>query len=196
VLGGFLGSGKTTALLSLARFLVNRCEKRENAVMILENEIGEVGVDDKTVAAAGLNVTNLFAGCVCCTASGELTVAAQRILREYDPEWLIIETTGIAYPREIRANLGSALGLEPRILVIADAVRWKRLYRAMNVLLAGQLESADAVLLNKCDAASPDAVAGAEAQIGTLNGAIPLFRVSAADGIADEVWETATGCGL
>ena len=71
ILGGFLGSGKTTSLMQLAKYLVATSPaEKENKVMILENEIGQVGIDDEFLRSGGFQVSNLFSGCACCTVSG------------------------------------------------------------------------------------------------------------------------------
>jgi G3E family GTPase len=194
ILGGFLGSGKTTALMGLARYLVARSGgERETKVMILENEVGEVGIDDKLLRSGGFAVNGLFSGCACCTVAGELTIAAQRILREYDPEWLIVETTGIAYPRNMRENLRHALGIESRIVVMADASRWERLLVPMNGLLRGQTEGSDAVLVNKTDLADGAALAKMERDILEFEPEAKIHRISAIGGVPDAVWAAVAG---
>jgi len=194
ILGGFLGSGKTTSLLQFARYLVSvSSPERENKVAILENEVGEVGIDDKVLATSGFAVSNLFAGCACCTVSGEFTDAARRIRDELNPEWLIIETTGIAYPASMRENLDKMLGLSARIVVIADAKRWMRLRAAMGELVAAQVEGSDAVLINKCDLADEETLAEIERDLRGIEPTTAILRVSAKSEIATEVWRTASG---
>ncbi|MDR2421157.1 MAG: cobalamin biosynthesis protein P47K [Oscillospiraceae bacterium] len=188
ILGGFLGSGKTTALLQMARYLVSR-----GGVVIIENEIGEVGVDDKFLRSGGLAVRNLFSGCACCTVSGDLTAAAREIREKENPEFLVIETTGVAYPLNMRENLAYALGVESRIAILADAARWNRLVGTLEGLIAGQLEGADAVLINKCDLSDEETLAKIEADILGLEPNAKIFRVSALSGIPDSVWGAATG---
>ena len=193
ILGGFLGSGKTTSLLSLARYLVaNATSDSENKVAILENEIGEVGIDDKVLLSSGFSVSNLFAGCACCTVSGEFTEAARRIQKEMNPEWLIVETTGIAYPESMRDALAERLGITARILVIADAKRWSRLYAAMGALMSAQITGATAVLINKCDLADEATLAAIEREINEIEPAARLFRITASVGVDDEIWQQAT----
>ena len=194
ILGGFLGSGKTTSLLQFARYLVSvSSPERENKVAILENEVGEVGIDDKVLATSGFAVSNLFAGCACCTVSGEFTDAARRIRDELNPEWLIIETTGIAYPASMRENLDKMLSLSARIVVIADAKRWMRLRAAMGELVAAQVEGSDAVLINKCDLADEETLAEIERDLRGIEPTTAILRVSAKSEIATEVWRTASG---
>jgi G3E family GTPase len=194
ILGGFLGSGKTTALMRFARWLVERsAAENENKVIILENEIGEVGVDDKTLRASGLSVTNLFSGCACCTVSCELTSAAQRIQDDLSPEWLIVETTGVAYPKNMRENLTHALGITARIAVLCDGQRWARLLRAMRPLIEGQVQGSDAVLINKVDLADEQALAQMEADIRAMEPGAKIRRISALNDVPDAVWRDIIG---
>ena len=197
ILGGFLGSGKTTALLQLARYLVSVSEPdREYKAVILENEVGEIGVDDQFLRDSGFTVNNLFSGCACCTVSGELITAADRILREMDPEWLIIETTGIAYPGLMRENLKGALGLESRICVLTDAARWSRLRVPMENLLRGQIVCSDLVLINKVDLSTEEALQSMELDILDNKPDVPIIRISALGLVPHEVWRAVAGLDL
>jgi len=194
ILGGFLGSGKTTALMRFARYLVGVSDAgRKNKVVILENEVGEIGIDDQLLRGGGFSVNNLFSGCACCTVSGELVTAVDRIAREMDPEWLVIETTGIAYPGYMRENLKSALGLDSRICVLTDAARWRRLRIPMENLLRGQIECADAVLINKIDLSTEEALQGMTLDIREFNPDVHITLISALGEVKPEVWEEVAG---
>ena len=195
ILGGFLGSGKTTSLVQFAHYLVSISDPgREYKTVILENEVGQNGIDDKFLRDSGFTVNNLFAGCACCTVSGELVVAVDRILREMAPEWLVIETTGIAYPGLMRENLKGALGLDSHICVLADAERWSRLRLPLENLMRGQIECADLVLINKIDLADEDALANMENDIRLYQQNVPIIRISALGEVPAEVWREAAGC--
>jgi G3E family GTPase len=194
ILSGFLGSGKTTALMRLARYMVEHSvSDRENKVMILENEVGEVGIDDAFLRSGGFQVNNLFSGCACCTVSGELVSAAVVIWKEYDPEWLIVETTGIAYPQNMRENLKSALKLDSRIVILVDASRWNRLLVPMNNLFRGQIEGSDAVLINKTDLVDSETIAKIERDILTFEPNAVISKISALHDVPDAVWQKAVG---
>ena len=196
ILGGFLGSGKTTTLMQFARFLVNVSNPdRKNKVVILENEVGEIGIDDKLLRGGGFAVNNLFAGCACCTVSGELVTAVDRIAREMDPQWLVVETTGIAYPGLMRENLKSALKIDSRICILTDAARWKRLRIPMENLLRGQIECADAVLINKIDLSAEEALQSMELDILEFKPDVPMIRISALSEISSEIWREIAGIG-
>ena len=193
ILGGFLGSGKTTALMQLAHYMVSASSSEsENKVVILENEVGEVGIDDAYLRGGGFSVSNLFSGCACCTVSGELVTAAARVKHEMNPDWLIVETTGVAYPINMRDNILSSLNIESRICILVDAFRWKRLLIPMNTLLSGQIEGSDIVLINKSDLVDEEALQKIEADILGFEPNAVFRRISALGTIDPEVWEAVT----
>ncbi|OFV69228.1 GTP-binding protein [Acetobacterium wieringae] len=181
ILGGFLGSGKTSVLLQLAEYL-DSLEKEyhsEIKVAIVENEIGAIGIDDKVLKKAGFNVSNLFSGCACCSLTGELVASIKKIQTELDPQWLIIEATGVAYPGSIRKVILAELGLDATILTVADAKRWQRLVNAMELLVSGQLEDTSIVLLNKVDLVSSAELKQVEHSILNYNQTAAIIPISA-----------------
>ena len=153
IIGGFLGSGKTTVVRSLIRQMVARGSK----CAIIENEIGEVGIDDALVGEAGLEVTQLFGGCVCCTISGNLVAAVKRIEDEVDPDWVIVEMTGLALMADMKKLFGyyPGEGLGVFTVSVVDVSRWKILTGPLVQVFDAQVEGADVVLLNKVDVAAP-----------------------------------------
>lgn len=192
ILGGFLGSGKTSVLLQLARYLQGLSSHDGGAsVVVIENEVAKNGVDNLTLQSAGLTVRELFAGCVCCSLVGELNQTVERILRCGGPDWLIIEATGVAYPASMKRNLKNALDLDTDIITLVDAQRWDRLLLAMENLLLGQLEDCRLALINKTDLVSPEQVEKIRAYIEKINPALPVRAISARGEIPDAVWE---GC--
>ena len=158
LLSGFLGSGKTSVLLQLAKHSADNTPGEGTKVMIIENEIGEVGVDDKVLRAQGLAVKDLFAGCACCTSGGDLLADISTIREQLDPAWIVIEATGVAYPRQIKDNVEHCFKIPVKIVSLADASRWKRLKAYMSSLLEGQIECADLAIVNKVDLVSEETV--------------------------------------
>ena len=193
LLSGFLGSGKTSALLQLAKHIADNTPGEGTKVMIIENEIGEVGVDDKVLRAQGLAVKDLFAGCACCSVSGELVTAASRIQKEYDPEWLIVETTGLAYPIRIQENLRYALDMEARIGVLVDASRWRRLRIPMENLLMGQIQGSDAVLVNKIDLVDEAAIQAVDKDVLSFEPKANIYHISGLRPVTEDVWKGVLG---
>ena len=194
ILSGFLGSGKTSALLPLARYIVERsASDREHKVMILENEVGEIGIDDAFLRGGGLQVDTLFSGCACCTVSGELVGVVERLKREYAPDWLILETTGVAYTKKIQESLRQVCGIDSRIAVLVDAARWKRLLVPMQGLLTGQLVGSDAVLVNKIDLVDSAALDAVDSDIRGFEPAANIVHISALAPVEPATWNTVLG---
>ena len=194
ILGGFLGSGKTTLLLKLARYRVDRSRSGSGyKVVILENEVGREGIDDKLLRGNGFNVENLFNGCACCTLAGELVSAAYEIEKQYTPDWLIVETTGLAYPGLIQDNLAAGIGMESRVCTVVDVSRWKRLLNAMRELFVGQTERADVVLMNKADLVSEDVLRTVEKDIAEMNPNAARIATSAVGHVEEHVWDMVMG---
>lgn len=153
IIGGFLGSGKTTIIRSLIRGLVDA----GSTCAIIENEIGEIGIDDEIIKEANLEVTPLFGGCVCCQISGDLLTAIQKIQDELNPDWVIVEMTGLALMDSIRDTF-SKYGrdnITVHTISVADLSRWEHLVGALSRVFDRQVEGADLILLNKTDLAAP-----------------------------------------
>jgi G3E family GTPase len=179
-IAGFLGSGKTTILLEVARALTESGAR----VAVIENEIGEVGIDGGYVREQGLPVQELFGGCICCTLQVGLVETLRTVRETNDPDWVIIEPTGLAAP-------GDILGLVVdhvedldmvRVLTVVDAERWPMLLAVVEPLITSQLESADVVAVNKTDAVGGDALAAVIEDVRALAGEALVLPVSAGSG--------------
>lgn len=191
ILAGFLGAGKTSVLLHLARFLASKEDFRPNALVIIENELGQAGVDGRALGGQGYEVRELTAGCICCTLAGDLVAALKEIQADLKPSWVLIEATGIAQHKiadVARQGLGYS-GPKPVTLAIADAQRWPELMEAMPMFISRQLEGADLVLVNKIDLVPPEALARVTAEISGLAGpSAPCYPVSAVADEASQLW--------
>ena len=181
ILGGFLGSGKTSLLLQLASYM--RGTLGIEKTVILENEIGQVGIDDNVLSGSGYNVQGMFAGCVCCTLAGELPTSIRAIEKDINPDWIIMEATGVAFPYSIAENLKGSLGMECRIVTLADAQRWNRLVKAMSHLFVYQMKDADVVLANKADLVDADTLNEVIASIKEVSGCEEVVPTCANEGI-------------
>jgi G3E family GTPase len=97
-LGGFLGSGKTTVLLSLAEYITSRFQPADSnrpAMAIIENEIGDVGIDNLILESTGYKVTSLSSGCICCSLTSDLTRCVNDIVEKYKLSYIAFEATGL-----------------------------------------------------------------------------------------------------
>ena len=156
-------------------------------LVIVENEIGEVSVDSSVLG--GFQVRELFSGCICCTLTADLAQNVQQICREYAPEYILVETTGMACPEKaasvIRQYVPQAGPVE--ILGLADAERWEELMDFMDVFIASQLGTARWILLNKMDTVDVQTVNRIRSQIGDINKTAEIFPVCAKHSLEKEL---------
>jgi len=150
VFGGFLGSGKTTVIRAFIEALQ---AQEQGPIVIVENEIGEIGIDDHLLASQGVTVKSLVGGCVCCEIRGNLLQAVAEIHASLSPPWLMIELTGLAVlPNIVNALRDHADDIATTYVVsVVDAGRWEKLYCGMSYFVHAQLSGCDALVLNKTD---------------------------------------------
>ncbi len=190
VLGGFLGSGKTTLLLKIA----DRYMKAGKKVTILVNEVGEIGVDGKTISGSGLDSIELEQGCICCSLAGTLQSTMRKIEDEFNPDVLIIEPTGLALPHKVREIIrGTVEEDEVSTIGIVDAYRFAKLHEKKGEFLAMQIAKSDVVWVNKVDIADQEMVMDVMMWLRETCPGVPVYMVS---GLTSEGLETALGGSL
>ena len=99
-MAGFLGAGKTT----LIKKLLSEALKGEQVVLI-ENEFGEIGIDGGFLKDAGVEITEMNSGCICCTLVGDFSKALQKVLEDYHPDRVIIEPSGVGKLWDVSGQL-------------------------------------------------------------------------------------------
>ena len=181
ILGGFLGTGKTSVLMPIARQIVKAAGGGDKTrVAIIENEIGQVGIDTAFTEGEGFTTTELFNGCVCCTLASSLMDSLCELEKNVDPEWVILETTGLARPHDIAESLRRYYdeNMKTAVCITVDVNRWLRLKKVVGELLFEQVENADYVFLNKIDLADRETIDTVRAEIeGLTKGKV--FEISA-----------------
>lgn len=150
---GFLGAGKTTVV----NHLLAHAEGRRIAAVV--NDFGAINIDAELIAGASDGVVNLANGCICCTLEGDLLrTIASLLRREPQPEFIVIETSGVADPADIVRNLMDPViwreaPLETVLCVLDVGTSVETLND--DALLRSQLRAADVVALSKLDLADP-----------------------------------------
>jgi G3E family GTPase len=184
VISGFLGSGKTSLLLLLAKAFVAEGRK----VAIVENEVGQNGIDGDMLKAEGLNVREIYSGCVCCSLRIDLIHTLLELERKVKPDLVILEPSGVAGPKQIKHCLcGYGGDIEKQtFLVVADAKRLPAIRDFSMPLIHDGFEIADVVALNKCDLVSARQLNDLEARIREINPTVDLLCVSATTGFQVE----------
>ncbi|MBP2662886.1 MAG: yeiR [Firmicutes bacterium] len=190
--GGFLGSGKTTTILQIAKYLTTI---RQEKVVIIENEIGAAGVDDKLFANSGLQVKSLFGGCVCCQITSDLISTIDEINETMNPDWVIIEMTGLAYPSKTAMSLKkySKVYSAFKTITIVDRGRWSELIAMLKPLVLGQITGSDLIILNKVDLVG-EAIEKIERELHEIDEHMKVVIISAAKDLSLAVLEEVVCC--
>jgi G3E family GTPase len=149
LLSGFLGSGKTTLLKHIMSFDTDMSD-----IVIIMNEIGEVGIDGMLVNNLGSDVVELTSGCICCSMSDDLQESIEEILQRFGPRYIIIEATGVADPESVSkviamSNFKDKVELY-KIITVMDAECWE-VRDVFGTLFFRQLKQADTIIFNKID---------------------------------------------
>jgi G3E family GTPase len=156
ILGGYLGSGKTTLVNHLLR---NANGKR---LAILVNEFGELPIDADLIEAQDDDIISLSGGCVCCSFGSDLTGALVNISKMTPPpDHVVLEASGVALPGAILGALSLMTGFTmDGVVVLADAetVQVRSRDKYMSDTILRQLNDADLLILNKVDLIDPDAI--------------------------------------
>ncbi|WPC43582.1 GTP-binding protein [Clostridium sp. JS66] len=191
IFSGFLGSGKTSLILSLAHFIVESQTSKKPNLVIIENEVGDIGIDDKVLKSGGFSVRELFAGCICCQLTSDLIITLNDIKEKIDPKWVIIETTGLAYPGKILGNLNKyGKGIDSiKTVTVVDAERFYELRTVAPILIENQIAEGDSVLINKVDLTLDSELEIIEKDVKHLNEKANIYRVSASKNVDDCMWK-------
>jgi G3E family GTPase len=178
ILAGFLGSGKTTLLLELVRSLA---PGTDGGYVILENEVGEVGIDGPWLQAQGFPVRELFSGCVCCSLAGDLVTTLAELKESLDPRCVFLEASGVARLENILATIDRYdRSVEDRLVItLVDLERIELLAEALTPLITSQIQAADLIVLNKIDAGDGPEVASALELIRQTRPAAEVHPLSA-----------------
>lgn len=167
IFSGFLGAGKTT----LIKKLIAEGYKGEKLVLI-ENEFGEIGIDGGFLADAGINVTEMNSGCICCSLVGDFSKALVKVLEQYAPDRILIEPSGVGKLSDvIRAvqGIGSDKLELSSFVTVVDAAKCKMYMKNFGEFFNDQVESAGAIVLSHTGKLSEEKVAAAVALLREHN---------------------------
>jgi len=181
VVGGFLGSGKTTTIINMGKYLAEKGKK----VAIVVNEIGEIGIDGDVIKRFGFDTKEITSGCICCSLKVGLRTTVTLLAKEYNPDILMIEPTGIAFPHIIRdeielMNLGEQVNVAPLVTLI-DGSRFKHLMKEVKEFAMRQIIDAEILGINKIDLIEPIRLPILEASVQQLNPSARVVLLSGKD---------------
>ena len=166
IFSGFLGAGKTT----LIRKLIAEAYQGEKLVLI-ENEFGEIAIDGGFLKDAGVEITEMNSGCICCTLVGDFTKALKKVMADYAPDRIIIEPSGVGKLSDVAKAVSGVEGAEIGAKVtLVDAGKCRMYMRNFGEFFNDQVENADLIVMSRTDTASPEKILAATELLKGLNG--------------------------
>ena len=165
IFSGFLGAGKTT----LIRKLIAEAYQGEKLVLI-ENEFGEIAIDGGFLKDAGVEITEMNSGCICCTLVGDFTKALGQVMEQFRPDRILIEPSGVGKLSDVAKAVerveGAHIGAK---VTVVDAGKCKMYMRNFGEFFNDQVASADLIVLSRTDTASEAKVQAAAELLKGLN---------------------------
>ena len=149
IYSGFLGAGKTT----LIKKMIQEAYAGENLVLI-ENEFGEIGIDGGFLQDAGINITEMNSGCICCSLVGDFGKALTQVIEQYHPDRIVIEPSGVGKLSDVVAAVEKVtthdvvLGYK---VAVADAGKVKIYMKNFGEFYNNQIETASTIILSRTD---------------------------------------------
>ncbi len=167
IYSGFLGAGKTT----LIKKLIADCYKGEKLVLI-ENEFGEIGIDGGFLKDAGIEITEMNSGCICCSLVGDFRTALSKVIAEYTPDRILIEPSGVGKLSDIIRAVES-IADENVILnaftTVVDAGKCKMYMKNFGEFFNDQIEHAGTIIMSHADSVKADKLANAVELVRSKN---------------------------
>ena len=169
IISGFLGAGKTTLIKKLLKEALSG-EK----VVLIENEFGEIGIDGGFLKEAGIQITEMNSGCICCSLVGDFRTALNQILDQYHPDRIVIEPTGVGKLSDvIKAVMAVATERDDAQMnayaTVADANKCKMYHNNFGEFYNDQIAAAGTVLLSRSANISQEKLETANAIIREVN---------------------------
>ncbi|MFT0899290.1 CobW family GTP-binding protein [Candidatus Methanoprimaticola sp. MG2] len=183
-IAGFLGSGKTTALMKIVDGLTARGHK----IAIVVNDVGDISVDARFIEAHGLKAKEISGGCICCQIAGSFAETLAKLHDTFDPDIIIVEPSGVAIPLGLKraaeySEAKTVVHIEHApVITLVDSTRIDLMLKAVKRLVETQIREADICFINKVDAATAEQISKSEVAIREMNPTAEIKRMSAVTG--------------
>ena len=168
IFSGFLGAGKTT----LIKKLIKESFAGQKVVLI-ENELGEIGIDGGFLKESGIQINELNAGCICCSLVGDFRAALQQVVEQYHPDRIVIEPSGVGKLSDVtRAVEGVAEHLDVQLssfVTVADVNKVKMYMKNFGEFYDDQISHASCIILSRTQNATEEKIAAAVAMLREKN---------------------------
>ena len=150
IYSGFLGAGKTT----LIKKMIQEAYAGQKLVLI-ENEFGEIGIDGGFLQDAGINITEMNSGCICCSLVGDFGKALEQVIEQYHPDRILIEPSGVGKLSDVIGAVNKVMSDEVTLgytVAVVDAGKVKVYMKNFGEFYNNQIETASTIILSRTDA--------------------------------------------
>jgi len=174
IIGGFLGSGKTTYLNNILKQL-----DHEKRAAVIINEFGDIPLDGELIESGDYNKVEISGGCICCSLKEKLIDCVESLLVNENPDEIIIESTGLAVPWDMKTNLEKSLFHHQlqvdKVIVTVDSGQFKKMHGRL-LIYDRQFEGAPSVLFTKRDLYSEELISDVRNCIASAYGDVRFFK--------------------
>ena len=167
IYSGFLGAGKTT----LIKKMISEAYKGEKLVLI-ENEFGEIGIDGGFLQEAGIAISEMNSGCICCSLVGDFGEALKKVIAEYAPDRILIEPSGVGKLSDVIQAVKNAVEHDVELgsfVTVADAGKCKMFMKNFGEFYNNQIATAETIILSRTAGMKEEKLHDCVALIRTLN---------------------------
>ncbi len=168
IISGFLGAGKTTFI----KKMIDEAFKGEQIVLI-ENEFGEVGIDGGFLKDAGIQITEMNSGCICCSLVGDFGKNLNEVITKYHPDRILIEPSGVGKLSDVMKSVIDIEKEQPvklnALVTVVNALKASKQMKAFGEFFNNQIEYATIVILSRSQNATPEQLEFCVKQIQALN---------------------------
>ena len=169
IFSGFLGAGKTTLIKKFIREAYTG-----QKLVLIENEFGEIGIDGGFLKDAGIQITEMNSGCICCSLVGDFREALKKVVDQFAPDRILIEPSGVGKLSDVTRAVAAVAGERDVRLncfaTVADVNKVKMYIKNFGEFYNDQISHANAILLSRTGSAGEAKVAAAVEQLRQLNG--------------------------
>ena len=147
IYSGFLGAGKTT----LIKKMISESYAGQKLVLI-ENEFGEIGIDGGFLKDAGVNITEMNSGCICCSLVGDFGKALTQVISQYNPDRILIEPSGVGKLSDVISAVEKVTSADVSLgytVAVADAGKVKIYMKNFGEFYNNQIETASTIILSR-----------------------------------------------
>ncbi len=149
IISGFLGAGKTTLIKKLIAESFAGCK-----VVLIENEFGEIGIDGGFLKEAGIEITEMNSGCICCSLVGDFKTALRKVIEQYSPDRIVIEPSGVGKLSDVAKAVEKVNEDEEAVeinslVTVVDGKKTKMYMKNFGEFFNNQVESAGTVIISR-----------------------------------------------